>query len=71
MKPVGLLRRLILNSTDIGDTVYDCCGGSGTTAVAAEQTKRSSILIERDEEYCRTIIDRMETIFGLRAQKIT
>lgn len=70
MKPVGLLRRLILNSTAIGDVVYDCCAGSGTTGVAAEQTKRSSILIERDEDYCRTILDRMENLFELRAQKI-
>ena len=70
-KPVGLLRRLILNSTNINDTVYDCFAGSGSTGIAAEQTKRSSILIERDEEYCQTIINRFEKIFKLKAQKIT
>lgn len=69
-KPVGLLRRLILNSSDIGGMVYDCFGGSGSTGIAAEHCKRKAILIERDEEYCRTIIDRFEREFGLKAKKI-
>ncbi len=69
-KPVGLLRRLILNSTSIGDVVYDCFSGSSSTGIAAEQTKRSSILIERDKEYCQTSIDRFERLFGLKAQLI-
>lgn len=69
-KPVGLIRRFILNSTEIGDTVYDCFAGSGTLAVAAEQTKRSSILIELDREYCQTIIDRLEKLFNIKAEKI-
>ncbi len=70
MKPVPLIRHLILNATKIGDTVYDCFAGSGTAAVAAEQVKRSSICIERDEAYCQTILDRMEKNFGLRAERI-
>ncbi len=70
MKPVGLIRRLILNSTQTGDTIYDCFAGSGTAGIAAEQTQRSSILIERDEEYCRTILDRFEQIFNLKSQRL-
>jgi len=69
-KPVGLLRRLILNSTNIRDVIYDCFAGSGSTGIAAEQTKRSTILIERDEEYCRTIINRFERLFNIKAEKI-
>lgn len=69
-KPVGLLRRLILNSSDIGDIVYDCFAGSGSAGIAAEQCKRKSILIERDEEYCQTIINRFERQFGLTAIKV-
>lgn len=42
-KPIGLLRRLILNSTQIGDVVYDPFGGSGSTLIACEQTKRICI----------------------------
>jgi site-specific DNA-methyltransferase (adenine-specific) len=70
-KPVDLLRRLILNSTNIGDTVYDCFAGSGSLGVSAEQTKRKSILIERDEEYCQTIINRMEKLFNIQAKLIS
>lgn len=69
-KPVTLIRRLILNSTNIGDVIYDSFAGSGTLAVAAEQTKRSAILIERDEDYCRTILSRMDKIFGLKSEHI-
>jgi len=69
-KPVGLIRRLILNSTKIGDTIYDCFAGSGTLAVAAEQTKRSSILIERDEIYCQIILDRMKKLFDINPERI-
>lgn len=65
-KPIELLRRLILNSTDIGDVVYDCFAGSGSTGAAAEQTKRASILIERDEHYCRIIIERLVKLTGLK-----
>lgn len=69
-KPVGLIRRLILNSTDIGDTIYDSFCGSGTAAIAAEQTKRSSIVIERDEQYVQTILSRMEKLFGLKPERV-
>ncbi|OHA18208.1 MAG: hypothetical protein A2664_01935 [Candidatus Taylorbacteria bacterium RIFCSPHIGHO2_01_FULL_46_22b] len=69
-KPVGLLRRLVLNSSDIKSVVYDCFAGSGSTGIAAEQCKRRSILIERDEEYCQTIINRFEREFGFKATKV-
>ncbi len=69
-KPVPLIRRLILNSTDIDDVVYDGFAGSGTSGIAAEQTKRSSILIERDEQYVATIIARFQKLFGLAAERI-
>ena len=67
-KPTDLIRRLILNATKVGDTIYDCFAGSGTLGVAAEQTKRKAIIIERDEDYCRTIIQRFEKLFGLKAE---
>ncbi len=69
-KPIGLLRNLILNSTHIGDTVYDAFGGGGSTLLACEQTKRKCLLIEIDEEYCQTIIDRWEKLTGQKAKKI-
>lgn len=69
-KPIGLLRHLILNSTSVNDVIYDAFAGSGSTGVAAEQTQRSAILIERDEAYVQTILSRMEKLFGLKAERV-
>lgn len=68
MKPVGLLRGLILNSSRIEDTVYDPFGGSGSTLIACEDTKRRACLIELDPEYCETIIRRWERHTGRMAE---
>lgn len=69
-KPLDLIRRLILNSTRIGDVVYDGFLGSGTALLACEQTKRVCIGVELDTEYCQTIIDRFQKLTGLKAEKI-
>ena len=69
-KPVGLIRRLILNSTSIGGAVYDGFLGSGTTLLACEQTKRRCFAVEIEEEYCLTAIRRWEQITGLKAKCI-
>lgn len=69
-KPVPLIRHLILNSTRIGDAVYDCFLGSGTALLACEQTKRICIGIELDPEYVQIAIDRWEKLSGLTATKI-
>lgn len=70
-KPISLLRRLILNGSGLGDVVYDCFAGSGSTGIASEQTRRKCIMIERDEEYCQTIIDRFHNLFGIEAERIS
>lgn len=69
-KPLDLIRRLILNSTRIGDVVYDGFLGSGTALLACEQTKRVCIGVEIDSEYCQTTIDRFQKLTGLKAEKI-
>ncbi len=66
-KPIPVLRRFILNSSRIGDLVYDPFAGSGTTALACEMTKRRSISIEVEEQYCRVIIERLEKLTGKKA----
>ena len=70
-KPVALLRHLILNSTKLGDTVYDCFGGSGSTLIACEHTSRKCLMMELDPEYCQTIIDRWQQVSDKRAVKVT
>jgi site-specific DNA-methyltransferase (adenine-specific) len=70
MKPVSLIRRIILNSTKIGDVVFDSFGGSGTCLIACEQTKRKCLIIEIDPGYCETIIERFEKYSGIKAKKL-
>ena len=50
-KPVALFEYLIRTYTNEGDVVMDNCAGSGTTAIAAERTKRRWVCIERDPDY--------------------
>jgi len=69
-KPIGLIRRLILNSSEIGDTVYDGFLGSGTALLACEQTKRKCLAVELDLEYCLTSIRQWEKLTNLKAKII-
>ncbi|MCK9324782.1 MAG: site-specific DNA-methyltransferase [Bacteroidales bacterium] len=64
-KPVGLLRRLVLNGTRTGEIVYDPFLGSGSTLIACEETKRRCIGIELSPDYCRTICERFEKATGI------
>ncbi|HHU49265.1 MAG: DNA-methyltransferase [Caldicoprobacterales bacterium] len=50
-KPLSLISRCILASSNEGDTVLDPFCGSGTTGVAAIRYKRNFIGIEADKEY--------------------
>lgn len=63
MKPVPLIRHLILNSSRIGDVVWDGFGGSGTCLLACEQTRRACVMTEISPLYCQTIIDRFHKVF--------
>lgn len=47
-KPVALIENLINTYTNEGETVLDNVSGSGTTGVAAINTNRNAILIEKD-----------------------
>jgi len=69
-KPIGLIRRLILNSSEIGDIVYDGFLGSGTALLACEQTKRKFVGLELDLNYCLTAIKRWEQLTNLKAKQL-
>lgn len=58
--PVALCEYLIRTYTSKDDTVLDNCAGSGTTKIAAMNTKRKSILIEKDARYCEIIRKRIK-----------
>ena len=58
-KPVELLKRVILSSSEIGDTVLDPFGGSGTTFAVAEAFDRNWIGSELNNKYCQIIKERL------------
>ena len=58
-KPVVLFEYLIKTYTNEGDLVLDNCAGSGTTGLAAINTKRNFILIEKEEKYCKIAKERL------------
>lgn len=70
MKPVGLLRKLIFNSSKTGEIVYDPFLGSGSTIIAAEHTRRKCYGVEIDHTYCETIVARYEKLTGNKAKKL-
>ncbi|MFH0851432.1 MAG: site-specific DNA-methyltransferase [Candidatus Peregrinibacteria bacterium] len=71
MKPMSLVRRLILNSSKTEEVVYDAFLGSGTTLLACEQTRRKCFGVEIDPHYCQVIIDRFEKATGIKAVKLS
>ena len=64
-KPLELITKLILLSTDAGDVVLDPFLGSGTTAVAATQQNRNWLGVELNEEYCAIARRRIAEAQGL------
>lgn len=68
VKPVGLLSDILLDASSPGGIVLDCFGGSGSTLIACEKTKRKARLIELDEKYCNAIIYRWEKLTGRKAE---
>jgi DNA modification methylase len=59
---IALLLRIILSSTNVGDTVLDPYSGTGTTAVTAFQLLRNSISIEIDPQNVKCIENRLNNI---------
>lgn len=59
-KPVQLIRRLVLASSNEGDLVVDPFGGSGTTALVAETHGRRWRTCERDPRYVELIRARLQ-----------
>jgi site-specific DNA-methyltransferase (adenine-specific) len=64
-KPAALMEYLIKTYTNEGELVLDFCAGSFTTAIAAINTKRNYICIEKEQEYCAIGLNRInETLKG-------
>ena len=59
-KPCYLLERMILASTEEGETILDPFCGSGTTGVAAIRLGRQFVGIDQEEEYLALSQRRLE-----------
>jgi site-specific DNA-methyltransferase (adenine-specific) len=61
-KPLEIMERIILASTDENDIILDPFSGSGTTGIAAYKLGRNYIGIEREKEYLDLSIKRYKEI---------
>ena len=68
-KPVELAVRAMEYSSKRGEHVLDLFGGSGSTLIAAEQTKRRAFLMEIDPLYCDVITARYQQFCGKKAER--
>ncbi|MBY9002157.1 MAG: site-specific DNA-methyltransferase [Candidatus Heimdallarchaeota archaeon] len=59
-KPVELLKRIILTTSNEGDMVLDPMSGTGTTGYVANQLKRNFIMIEREGKYIEGMKERFK-----------
>ena len=69
-KPLSVIDRIIKTSSNPGDVVLDCFGGSGTTAVSAVNNDRNYILIEREPEYVDIANKRIDDALKAKLQEV-
>jgi site-specific DNA-methyltransferase (adenine-specific) len=60
-KPLAILKRIIVASSNPGDLVMDYFAGSGTTGAAARQLSRSFMLIDNNPEAIKVMQRRLGT----------
>ena len=69
-KPLRLLVRMILASTNQGDWILDPFSGSSTTGIAANLCGRRFAGLEQEEGFCKLSKARREEIVNLNNQNI-
>lgn len=67
VKPMAMIRDLLLDSSDRGEVVFDPFSGSGTTLIAAEVTGRKGRVVELDPLYADTSAMRWQDYSGKQA----
>jgi site-specific DNA-methyltransferase (adenine-specific) len=68
-KPEELLRKIILASSNVGDTIIDPFCGSGTTPVCAEQLQRKWFACDLSKEYLEWAVKRIELVENWNIEK--
>jgi DNA modification methylase len=61
-KPQDLLENILLHTTDENDTILDCFAGSGSMGYVSLKNKRRCILIEREDKYCKYIVNELKKL---------
>lgn len=69
-KPVQLLERIILASTNEGDFIFDPFSGSSTTGVAAIKLKRHFVGCELEQEYLTLSAKRLDAAINERVSSL-
>jgi site-specific DNA-methyltransferase (adenine-specific) len=59
-KPLKLFEMILRDYSNENDLILDCFSGSGTTAVACHNLKRNFICIEKDYDYWKASVERLE-----------
>lgn len=67
-KPVGLFEAILKDYEY--HTILDLFGGSGSTLIACEKTKRKCFMMELDPHYCDVIISRWQKYTGKEAKLV-
>ena len=61
-KPVALYRWILQNYAKPGDKIIDTHSGSGSLACACHLEKFDFLAIEKDEDYYKASVERLETL---------
>ncbi len=69
-KPIELLKRVILVSTNEGDLILDPVAGTGTTGYVAGALGRDFVMIERNAKYVEGIAHRFEKPLHLGTEPV-
>lgn len=59
-KPLSLIEKLVENSSNDGDVIFDPFSGSGTTLLAAKNLNRQFVGIEKEEVYYKICLERLK-----------
>ena len=70
VKPVPMIMDALLDCSSPNGIVLDSFGGSGSTLIAAERTKRKARIIELEPKYCDVILYRWEHLTGKMANLV-
>ena len=68
-KPESLLYRVILSSSEVGDTILDPFFGTGTTGAVAKKTGRKFIGLEREEKYIKIARERIQKVCKISTEE--